>query len=88
MDILFISKYILVIALIIMMLAALRAGSYKSTSMGLIGSSVVVVAFAMALLVGGDVYDIAFFKDISLALIFFGFIGTVAFAAVLGGEDK
>ena len=88
MDILFISKYILVIALIIMMLAALRAGSYKSTSMGLIGSSVVVVAFAMALLVGGDVYDIAFFKDISLALIFFGFVGTVAFAAVLGGEDK
>ena len=88
MDILFISKYILVIALIIMMLAILRASAYKSTSMGLIGSSVVVVAFAMALLVGGDVYNLAFFKDISLALILFGFVGTFAFAAVLGGEDK
>ena len=88
MDILFISKYIVLIALIIMMLAALRASAYKSTSMGLLGSSVVVVAFAMALLIGGDLYQIEFYRDISLALIFFGFVGTVAFAAVLGGEDK
>ena len=87
MDILFISKYIVVIALMIMMLAALRASAYKSTSMGLLGSSVVVVAFAMALLVGGDVYTLEFYKDISLALIFFGFVGTVAFAVVLGGDD-
>ena len=88
MDILFISKFIVVIALIIMMLAALRASAYKSTSMGLLGSSVVVVAFAMLLLVGGDIYDLGFYKDISLALIFFGFIGTVAFATVLGGDDE
>ena len=88
MDILFIAKFILVIALIIMMLAALRASAYKSTSMGLLGSSVVVVAFAMLLLVGGDIYGLGFFKDISLALILFGFIGTVAFAAVLGGDDR
>ena len=88
MDILFISKYIVVIALIIMMLAALRAGAYKSTSMGLLGSSVVVVAFAIALLIVGDLYNLAFYRDISLALIFFGFVGTVAFAVVLGGDDK
>lgn len=88
MDILFISKYIVVIALIIMMLAALRASAYKSSSMGLLGSSVVVVAFAMALLIGGDLYNLEFYKDISLALILFGFVGTVAFAAVLGGNDE
>ncbi len=88
MDILFISKYIVVIALMIMMLAALRASAYKSTSMGLLGSSVVVVAFAVALLIVGGLYNLEFYKDISLALIFFGFVGTVAFAAVLGGEDK
>ena len=87
MDILFISKYILLIALIIMMLAALRASAYKSTSMGLLGSSVVVVAFAVALLVGGSLYNLEFFRDISLALIFFGFVGTVAFAVVLGGNE-
>ena len=87
MDILFISKYIVVIALIIMMLAALRASAYKSSSMGLLGSSVVVVAFAMALLIVGDLYNLEFYKDISLALIFFGFVGTVAFAVVLGGDD-
>jgi energy-converting hydrogenase B subunit B len=88
MEILFIAKYLVVIALIIMMFAALRASAYKSTSMGLLGSSVVVVAFAMALLVGGNIYNLEFYGDISLALIFFGFVGTVAFAVVLGGDDK
>ena len=87
MDILFISKYIVVIALMIMMLAALRASAYKSTSMGLLGSSIVVNAFAVALLIVGGLYNLEFFKDISLALIFFGFVGTVAFAVVLGGDD-
>ena len=88
MDILFVSKYIGVIALIIMMLAALRASAYKSSSMGLLGSSVVVVAFAVALLLVGDLYNLEFYRDISLALILFGFVGTVAFAVVLGGDDK
>ncbi len=88
MEVLLIAKYLVVIALIIMMFAALRASAYKSTSMGLLGSSVVVVAFAMALLIGGTIYNLEFFKDISLALIFFGFVGTVAFAVVLGGDDK
>ena len=88
MDILFVSKYIVVIALIIMMLAALRASAYKSSSMGLLGSSVVVVAFAVALLLVGDLYNLEFYRAISLALILFGFVGTVAFAVVLGGDDK
>jgi energy-converting hydrogenase B subunit B len=88
MDILFISKYILVIALVIMMLASLRASAYKSTSMGLLGSSVIVNAFAVALLIGGELYNLQFYRDISLALIFFGFVGTIAFAVTVGGEDK
>ena len=88
MDILFISKYMVVIALIIVMFAALRASAYKSTSMGLLGSSVIINAFAVVLLLGGDIYDLGFFRDISLALIFFGFVGTIAFAVVVGGEDK
>lgn len=87
MDILFISKYFVVIASMIMMLAALRASAYKSTTMGLLSSSVVVVAFALSLLVVGDMYDISFFKDISLALVLFGFIWTVAFAVTQGGDD-
>ena len=88
MDILFISKYIVVIALIFMMLAALRLSAYRTTSMGLLGSSVVVNAFAVALLFVGDLCNLGFFKDISLALIFFGFVGTIAFAVTVGGEDK
>ncbi|MDO5861181.1 hypothetical protein, partial [Methanobrevibacter sp.] len=65
MDILFISKFIVVIALIIMMLATLRIGAYKSTSMGLLGSSLIVNAFAVVLLIGGEIYNLGFFKDIS-----------------------
>ena len=86
MDILLISKYILIIALVIMMFAALRVSAYKTTSMGLLGSSVVVVAFAVALLAFGDLYNLTFYRDISLALICFGFVGTVAFAVVAGGD--
>ena len=88
MEILLMAKYFVVIALIIMMLAALRAGAYKSTSMGLLGSSVVVTSFAVALLIVGGLYNLEFYRDISLALIFFGFVGTVAFSIVLGGDDK
>ena len=87
MDILFVSKYFVVVASMIMMLAALRASAYKSTTMGLLSSSVVVVAFALSLLVVGDMYDISLLKDISLALVLFGFIGTVAFAVTQGGDD-
>lgn len=86
MDILFISKYFVLIALIIMMFAALRMGAYKTTSMGLIGSSVVVVAFAVALLIVGEMCNAEFYRDISLALIIFGFVGTVAFAIAMGGD--
>jgi len=86
MDILIISKYILIIAFIIMMIAALRASAYRTTSMGLLGSSVVVVAFSVALLACGSLFNLTFYRDISLALIFFGFVGTVAFAIVAGGD--
>ena len=47
-----------------------------------------VPPIALVLLIGGELYDLAFYRDISLALIFFGFVGTVAFAVTLGGEDK
>lgn len=87
MEILFISKYFVVIALIIMMIAALRVGAYRTTSMALLGSSVVVVAFAVALLLIGDMYAIGFYKDISMALILFGFVGTVAFSMTMGGDS-
>ena len=88
MDILSISKYFMIIALMIFMLVALRASAYKSTSMGILGSSAVVNAFAVLLLIIGGLYNLEFFRDISLALIFFGFVGPVAFAVVLGGDGE
>lgn len=87
MDILIIAKYMVVIALMVMILAALRASAYKSTSMGLLGSSVIVTSVAVMLLIVGELCNLEFYSDISLALIFFGFVGTVAFAVVLGGDE-
>ena len=86
MEILVISEYIFIIACVIMMLAALRASAYRTTSMGLLASSVVVVAFALVLIACGILFDLTFYRDISLALIFFGFVGTVAFSVVMGGD--
>mgnify|MGYP004442907479 FL=1 len=87
MEILIISKYFVVIALIIMMFAALRVGAYRNTSNALLGSSVAVVAFAVALLFIGEINYIAFFRDISVAWILFGFLGTVVFAITMGGDN-
>ena len=87
MDLLYVSKYFVVLALIIMMFAALRTGAYKSNSMGLLGSSVAVIAFAIALVFVGNIYNISFCFDIALALIFFGFVGTVAFSMTMGGDN-
>ena len=70
------------------MLASLRASAYRSTSMGLLGSSIIVNAFAVALIIVGGLCNLEFYKDISLALIFFGFVGTIAFAVTLGGDDE
>ena len=59
----------------------------KATTTTELLKSPIVVAFALSLLVVGDMYGISFFKDISLALVLFGFIGTVAFAVTQGGDD-
>lgn len=87
MEILFISRFLVVIALIVVMFASLRASAYKYTSMGLLGCSVAVFAFAIALIFIGDIYNIKFSFDIALSLIFFGFVGTIAFAMTMGGEN-
>ena len=86
MDILFISEIVIIIALVIFMFAAVRAGAYKSTAMGLLSSSAVVVSFALVLLIVGDMYSIIYFRDIALALILFGFVGSIAFSIILGGR--
>ena len=64
MDILLICECFLIIALIVFSFATLRIITYKSTSMGLIGTS-------------------SFFKDIALALLLLGIVGTIAYAAVM-----
>ena len=83
MDILLICECFLIIALIVFLIATLRIITYKSTSMGLIGTSSFTLALTLLLLTVGTICNIGFFKDIALALLLLGIVGTIAYAAVM-----
>ena len=83
MNILLISECFLIFALIVFSIATLRIITYKSTSMGLIGTSSFTLALTLLLLTVGTIHYIGFFKDIALALLLLGIVGTIAYAAVM-----
>ena len=83
MDILLICECFLIIALIAFSIASLRIITYKSISMGLIGTSSFTLALTLLLITVGTIYNIGFFKDIALALLLLGIVGTIAYAAVM-----
>ena len=83
MDILIISKYILIVALIIFMFAAVRIVTHRTVAMGLIGCATFSLAISVLLLTVGDIYAIEFYSDIALALLLLGVVGTIAFAMAL-----
>ena len=83
MDFLLICECFLIIALIVFLIATLRIITYKSISMGLIGTSSFTLALTLLLVTVGTIYNIGFFKDIALALLLLGIVGTIAYAAVM-----
>ena len=83
MDILLICECFLIVALIIFLIATLRIITYKSISMGLIGTSSFTLALTLLLITVGTMNDIGFFKDIALALLLLGIVGTIAYAAII-----
>ena len=83
MDILLICECFLIIALVVFLIATLRIITYKSISMGLIGTSSFTLALTLLLITVGTIYNIGFFKDIALALLLLGIVGTIAYAAVM-----
>lgn len=87
MEILLISEYFLLVALVIFLIASMRVISYKSVAMGLIGTSSLTLAVTIILVVAGTVLGLGFFKDIALALLLLGVVGTIGFAMVLRRQD-
>jgi len=83
MSILLISKYILIVAVVIFMFAAVKIVSHRTIAMGLIGCASFSLAISVLLLVVGDIYAIEFYRDIALALLLLGVVGTVAFSMAL-----
>jgi multisubunit Na+/H+ antiporter MnhF subunit len=65
----------------------MRVISYKSVAMGLIGTSSLTLAVTIILVVAGTVLGLGFFKDIALALLLLGVVGTIGFAMVLRRQD-
>jgi len=83
MEILLISEYFLIVALVIFLIVSMRIITYKSVAMGLIGTSSLTLGISLALVTAGTILNIGFFKDIALALLLLGIVGTVGFATVL-----
>ena len=77
MEILLISEYFLLVALVIFLISSMRVISYKSVAMGLIGTSSLTLAVTIILVVAGTVLGLGFFKDIALALLLLGVVGTI-----------
>jgi energy-converting hydrogenase B subunit B len=86
MDILVISKYILIVSLTIFMFAAIRMTTHKTIAMGLIGIATFSLSVSVLLVTVGEIYSIDFYKDIALALLILGVVGTIAFAMALRRE--
>ena len=87
MEILLISEYFLLVALVIFLISSMRVISYKSVAMGLIGISSLTLVVSIILVVAGTVLGLGFFKDIALALLLLGVVGTIGFAMVLRRQD-
>jgi energy-converting hydrogenase B subunit B len=86
MDILLISEYILIVALVIFMFAAVRILTHKTIAMGLIGCATFSLAISLLLLTVGEIYVLEFYRDIAFALLLLGVVGTIAFSMVLRRE--
>lgn len=85
MNILLISEYILMGALAIFALATIRITTRKKIAMSLVGLSGLSISIAVMLILIQHIYNLSFCRDIATALIFFGPVGTIAFARVLRG---
>ncbi|MDR2966461.1 MAG: hypothetical protein LBU74_00735 [Methanobacteriaceae archaeon] len=83
MDVLVISEYILIASLIIFMFAAIRITTHKTIAMGLIGIATFSLSVSVLLVIVGEMHNIDFYKDIALALLILGVVGTIAFAMAL-----
>lgn len=87
MEILLISECFFIIALIIFLIASLRIISFKSVSMGLIGTSSATLIISLVILVIGEMFKIGFFKDIAIALLVLSIVGTIGFSVALKKGD-
>ncbi|MCL2114693.1 MAG: monovalent cation/H+ antiporter complex subunit F [Methanobrevibacter sp.] len=83
MDILVISEYILIASLVIFMFAAIRITTHKTIAMGLIGIATFSLSVSVLLVIVGEIHNLDFYKDIALALLILGVVGTIAFAMAL-----
>ncbi len=87
MEILLISEYFLLVTLVIFLIVGMRIISYKTVAMGLIGTSSLTLAITLILITVGTIYEIGFFKDIALALLLLGVVGTIGYAVILRRGD-
>jgi len=86
MDILLISKYILIAALVIFMFAAVRIVTHRTVAMGLIGCATFSLATSVLILIVGDLHNVQFYREIALSIILRRVVRVVAYGRVLRRE--
>ena len=82
-NIFLLSKFLLIIAFLIFIIASLRIINYKGVFNSILGADSIVVSLSVILVALGSIYGFGFFKDIALALVLLGVVGTVAFSTVM-----
>ncbi len=86
MNLLMFSEYVLMAALVVFAISTIRIVTRKTIAMGLVGLSGFTIAVATFLILLQNLYQIAFCRDIALALVIMDMVGTIAFARVLRGR--
>lgn len=86
MNLLLISKLFLIFAFTIFTIAAVRITTYKPTSNAILGADAITVSVSAILVIVGSITGVGFYKDIAIALVLLGVVGTVAFSTILRRE--
>jgi len=83
MTLLDVSYYILIISLGIAFLTGARMVARKGAPTALVGLNIASISAAVAVLVFGRIFGIAYCREIALCLLFFGAVGIIMFSRYL-----
>lgn len=80
------SLYFLLFSLGVSIVTGIRVAARRGLYNSLVGVSIVIIALATALTVIGEIYSIAFSRDIALYLLALATMGALIISKIIKGE--